>query len=74
VLEVNTLPGMTETSLLPKIAAAAGYDFGRLCEEILAGARLHQPVRRSRAARVSETGPLRREQGEDGAWRLRSVG
>src|SRR5256885_1550152 len=27
VLEVNTLPGMTETSLLPEIAEAAGYDF-----------------------------------------------
>lgn len=40
VLEVNTLPGMTETSLLPKIAAAAGYDFGMLCEAILDGARL----------------------------------
>ncbi len=35
VLEVNTLPGMTPTSLLPKIAAGAGYDFGDLCEEIL---------------------------------------
>ncbi len=41
VLEVNTLPGMTETSLLPKIAASAGYDFGALCEAILDGARLH---------------------------------
>lgn len=41
VLEVNTLPGMTETSLLPKIAESAGYDFGTLCEAILAGARLH---------------------------------
>jgi len=41
VLEVNTLPGMTETSLLPKIAAAAGYDFGQLCEAILDSARLH---------------------------------
>jgi D-alanine-D-alanine ligase len=40
VLEVNTLPGMTATSLLPKIAAAAGYDFGALCEAILSGARL----------------------------------
>jgi len=38
VLEVNTLPGMTPTSLLPKIAAAAGLDFGDLCEEILARA------------------------------------
>jgi D-alanine-D-alanine ligase len=31
VLEVNTLPGMTETSLLPKAAAAAGIDFAQLC-------------------------------------------
>lgn len=36
VLEVNTLPGMTETSLLPKAAAAAGYAFGALCEKMLA--------------------------------------
>lgn len=41
VLEVNTLPGMTETSLLPMIAKEAGYDFGTLCEAILQGARLH---------------------------------
>ena len=38
VLEVNTLPGMTKTSLLPKIAKAAGMDYGTLCEEILATA------------------------------------
>jgi D-alanine-D-alanine ligase len=41
VLEVNTLPGMTPTSLLPKIAAGAGMDFGALCEEMLRSARLH---------------------------------
>jgi D-alanine-D-alanine ligase len=35
-LEVNTLPGMTETSLVPKAAAAAGLDFGELCEKIIA--------------------------------------
>ncbi len=35
VLEVNTLPGMTETSLLPKAAAAAGLDFGALCQRLL---------------------------------------
>ncbi len=35
VLEVNTLPGMTTTSLLPKIAASAGMDFKALIEEIL---------------------------------------
>ncbi|MDE2679918.1 MAG: D-alanine--D-alanine ligase [Verrucomicrobiota bacterium] len=31
VLEVNTLPGLTETSLLPKAAAAAGLGFPALC-------------------------------------------
>jgi D-alanine-D-alanine ligase len=41
VLEVNTLPGMTSTSLLPKIAAAGGLDYGSLCEAIVEGARLH---------------------------------
>jgi D-alanine-D-alanine ligase len=40
VLEVNTLPGMTPTSLLPKIAAGSGYDFADLCETILARASL----------------------------------
>ena len=38
VLEVNTLPGMTKTSLLPKIAKAAGMDYPTLCEQILASA------------------------------------
>jgi len=37
VLEINTIPGMTETSLLPKIARLAGYDFPGLVEEILRG-------------------------------------
>jgi hypothetical protein len=41
VLEVNTLPGMTETSLLPKIASAAGFGFAELCEAILERAMLH---------------------------------
>ncbi|HEY8965609.1 MAG TPA: D-alanine--D-alanine ligase [Candidatus Methylacidiphilales bacterium] len=35
VLEVNTIPGMTATSLLPKAAAAAGIDFPGLCRRIL---------------------------------------
>jgi D-alanine-D-alanine ligase len=38
VLEVNTIPGMTETSLLPKIAQFAGLDFGDLIENILKSA------------------------------------
>lgn len=33
-LEVNTLPGMTATSLLPQSAAAVGISFGDLCERI----------------------------------------
>ena len=35
VLEVNTLPGMTETSLLPKAAAAAGISFTGLCQRMI---------------------------------------
>lgn len=35
VLEVNTLPGMTETSLLPKAAAAAGLDYASLCQKMI---------------------------------------
>ena len=35
VLEVNTIPGMTESSLLPKAAAAAGMQFGKLCLNII---------------------------------------
>jgi len=35
LLEVNTLPGMTPTSLLPKIAKHAGVGFEDLCERLL---------------------------------------
>jgi D-alanine-D-alanine ligase len=35
VLEVNTLPGMTETSLLPKAAAAAGLSYAGLCQRMI---------------------------------------
>jgi D-alanine-D-alanine ligase len=35
VLEVNTLPGMTETSLLPKAAAAAGLSYEELCQRMI---------------------------------------
>ena len=40
VIEVNTVPGMTETSLLPKAAEAAGIDFRMLIDRILQGAGL----------------------------------
>jgi D-alanine-D-alanine ligase len=39
VLEVNAVPGLTETSLLPQAADAAGIGFDELIERILAGAR-----------------------------------
>lgn len=34
-LEVNTLPGMTPTSLLPQEAAVIGYNFNQLCEKLI---------------------------------------
>ncbi len=38
LLELDTCPGMTETSLLPMAGAAAGWSFPQLCERILAAA------------------------------------
>lgn len=38
VLEINTIPGMTATSLVPKAAAAAGMSFPELCEHLLLAA------------------------------------
>jgi D-alanine-D-alanine ligase len=49
ILEVNTVPGLTPTSLLPKIADAAGISFGELCEYMLASASL--ATRRGRGER-----------------------
>lgn len=43
VLEINTIPGMTETSLIPEAAAHIGMSFEDVCETILAGARLKIP-------------------------------
>jgi D-alanine-D-alanine ligase len=43
VLEVNTLPGMTETSLLPKAAAVAGMSFFELCQRMVDLARKRTP-------------------------------
>ena len=40
VLEVNTQPGMTETSLVPEIAAHAGYSFGELVKWMVEDASL----------------------------------
>ena len=38
VLELDTCPGMTETSLLPTAARAHGWDFAELCERVLQAA------------------------------------
>jgi len=43
-LEINTLPGMTETSLSPMAAGEVGMSFEDLVETLLVGARLHVPV------------------------------
>jgi len=43
-LEMNTIPGMTETSLLPKSAAGSGINFADLCEKIVQAAKLDYAV------------------------------
>jgi len=48
VLEVNTIPGMTPTSLVPKAAQAVGMSFGELAEAILNGASLKTGQREER--------------------------
>ena len=62
LLEVNTLPGMTPQSLLPRIAQAAGLSFADLVEEMLAGARLraHGHRRDRRSVQAPHEGPERR--------------
>ena len=48
LLEANTMPGFTQTSLLPKAAAAAGLEMPDLCKLLVSAAlREHQPVRNS---------------------------
>ena len=46
VLEVNTLPGMTSHSLLPRAAQAAGKSYTELCEEMLRMAVARSVVRK----------------------------
>jgi D-alanine-D-alanine ligase len=40
VLEANAIPGMTETSLLPQAAEAAGISFDELVERLLSNGRV----------------------------------
>jgi D-alanine-D-alanine ligase len=55
VLEINTVPGMTETSLLPMAAARAEIDYDELTERILESAL----VRAARLDRLSGGGGAR---------------
>lgn len=50
VLEVNTIPGLTRLSLLPKAAAAAGLDFGQLVDRLVELAMARAPTSRVRVA------------------------
>jgi D-alanine-D-alanine ligase len=66
LLEVNTVPGLTRTSLLPKIADAAGLSFEDLVEAIVQGATLSTVDRGVRDRRISQRtfdGDERREAG-----------
>lgn len=56
ILEVNTIPGLTEMSLLPMAAAHTGIDFPTLVEKILLSAQLHicSTIKRSRQQEDSE--------------------
>ncbi|WP_394828366.1 D-alanine--D-alanine ligase [Pendulispora albinea] len=47
VLEVNTLPGFTSTSLYPEAAAAVGIPFPRLCDALVRSAHRRGPSRRN---------------------------
>jgi D-alanine-D-alanine ligase len=51
IIDVNTMPGMTETSLLPQAAAYAGIAFEELVERILLGASLKIEGGRQKAER-----------------------
>jgi D-alanine-D-alanine ligase len=51
-LEVNTLPGMTATSLMPQAASAVGIQFPELCERICRVARRGPPEGLSESRRI----------------------
>jgi D-alanine-D-alanine ligase len=74
VLEVNTLPGMTPTSLLPKIASASGFTFGELCMSILSSARVHTRKSTARAAAQVAVTPARFEAADEASVVVRRYG
>ncbi len=64
VLEVNTVPGMTDHSLVPKAAARAGMTFDDLCDRAIRSAMLRRHVRHNaRDARIRPQPVSRRRAG-----------
>jgi D-alanine-D-alanine ligase len=55
ILEINTLPGMTATSLYPEAAAAMGLTFPALCDQLVRTA-LARPIRKAPAVELIPTG------------------
>jgi D-alanine-D-alanine ligase len=51
LLEVNTIPGLTDHSLVPKAAACAGIGFAELCEQLIVTK--HQPFGETRTSRAA---------------------
>jgi D-alanine-D-alanine ligase len=61
LLELNTLPGLSPVSLVPKIAHGCGLSFASLCERLLEEARLHTHARAERRRSIlPRKGPERR--------------
>lgn len=58
ILETNTIPGMTETSLLPQAAAAAGYSFSALAGRLVELAMQRAQEKPSLPAHLDSVGPL----------------
>ena len=61
VLEINTIPGMTEASLLPEAAGVAGISYPELCARIIELSRAATEAREMRCA-ANESQPRARNQ------------
>lgn len=56
ILEVNTSPGLTRRSLLPRLAEHAGLSYDQLVERVLLGAKLHIGTHTEAGAEAPRTG------------------
>ncbi len=57
ILEVNTIPGLTPGSLIPRAAQAAGIEFSELCSRMIAIALRRERVRKRRSRGPRSGGP-----------------